>query len=278
MRRALSPVRTSSSTAAGSRSKPPGRRAAWKLTVEYDGGRYSGWQEQPNARTVQGELRQAAEAALGCPVDLQGSGRTDAGVHAEGQVAHLRATPSSAPPAPDRLRILLNDALPHDIAVLAVEPAPLAFHARHDAVSRRYVYRISTRKRAFAKRYVWWVRDPLDAEAMARAAAPIAGRHDFSRFRAEDPSRPDESTIVVVAHASIETDDDMILYHIEGSHFLWKMVRRLVGALVEVGRGSLSVEDFERLLACADSPRLPVASWTAPPSGLFLVRVDYPVR
>lgn len=275
MKRASSRVRTSSSTAAGSRSRPSGWTATWKLTLEYDGGRYSGWQEQLNARTVQGDLRQAAEAVFEGPVELQGAGRTDAGVHAYGQVAHLRARPR-APLTPNRLRDELNKELPHDVTVLSAEPAPMSFHARHDALSRRYLYQISTRKRAFAKRYVWWVRDRLDVERMQHAAASFAGRHDFVCFRAADPSRPDESTVVVVTEARIEVDDEMIVFHIEASHFVWKMVRRLVGTLVEIGRGNLSRADFESLLEGNCARRLPVAEWTAPPSGLFLAEVRYP--
>ncbi|MCB1019728.1 MAG: tRNA pseudouridine(38-40) synthase TruA [Bryobacterales bacterium] len=281
MKRVSSRVRTSSSTAAGSRNKPGGKPggkpASWKLTLEYDGGRYSGWQEQPNARSVQGDLRLAAATVLGCQVELQGSGRTDAGVHAWGQVAHLRARPSREL-HPKRLRDELNRELPHDISVLAVEPAPASFHARHDAVSRRYVYQISTRKRAFAKRFVWWVRDRLDAAQMDRAARMLVGRHDFAQFRAEDPSRPNESTLVEVSDARIEVDDEMIVFHIKASHFLWKMVRRIVGALVEVGRGNLLPSDFERLLEGEAILELPVAEWTAPPSGLFLAEVLYPDR
>ena len=275
MKRALSRVRTSSSTAAGSRSSAAGRPAAWKLTLEYDGGRYSGWQEQPDARTVQGDLRRAAETVLECPVEIQGAGRTDAGVHAYGQVAHLRARSSRQLP-PARLRDDLNRELPHDIAVLSAEPVSPQFHARHDAVSRRYIYQISTRKRAFAKRHVWWVRDRLDARRMDEAARMLAGRHDFKQFRADDPSRPEESTIVVVTAAKIDVEDDMIVFHIEASHFLWKMVRRIVGALVEIGRGKLSPADFERLLSGRPNRALPVAEWTAPPSGLFLAEVRYP--
>jgi tRNA pseudouridine38-40 synthase len=274
MKRASSRVRTSSSTAAGSRNDPLGRASTWKLTLEYDGGRYSGWQEQPNARTVQGDLRRAAETVFAGQVELHGAGRTDAGVHAQAQVAHLRARPDRPIP-PTRLRDELNRELPHDVTVLAVEPSSPSFHARHDALSRRYLYQISTRKRAFAKRFVWWVRDRLDAEAMSQAAAMLVGRHDFACFRAEDPSRPDESTIVVVTDARIEAADDMIVFHIEASHFLWKMVRRIVGALVEVGRGNLSRSDFKRLLSGKPSHNLPAAEWTAPPSGLFLAEVRY---
>jgi tRNA pseudouridine38-40 synthase len=247
----------------------------WKLTLEYDGSRYSGWAEQANApRTVMGELRKAACGLFQGPIELGGSGRTDAGVHAAAQVAHLRATPRRTVP-PQALMRLLNEALPADIAVLAVEEAPARFHARHSALSRSYVYQISTRKTAFSKKFVWWVKEPLDLAAMQHAAALIAGRHDFVRFCAKDPSKPGESTLVAVNSAGVEQQDDLILFHIEASHFLWRMVRRLAGCLVKVGLGELTVEQFEELLK-GKGREHDVASWTAPAAGLFLEKVNYP--
>ncbi|MBS1873475.1 MAG: tRNA pseudouridine(38-40) synthase TruA [Acidobacteria bacterium] len=246
----------------------------WKLTLEYDGTKYRGWQEQRNARTVMGELRTALEAFFGGEVDLHGSGRTDAGVHAIAQVAHVRSK-TTARRHPDQIRRVLNDKLPADIVVTAVEEAPNAFHARHDAVSRTYVYQISTRKSAFSKKYVWWIKDSLDVPVMARAARMIEGRHDFHCFRAVDPSKPDESSLVVVESAAIETEDDLIVFRITASHFLWRMVRRLAGVLVRLGLGEITMEDFERLLAARTDPKLDVAAWTAPSSGLFLESVSY---
>ena len=247
----------------------------WKITIEYDGGRYSGWQEQTNARTVQGELRKAAEMFLGVEVDLQGAGRTDAGVHARAQVAHLRALVKHAPLPTEFLRAL-NENLPADIAVLDVERAAVRFHARHEATSRAYRYQISTRKTAFEKRYVWWIKEPLDVPAMAHAARMLIGRHNFSCFRAADPSRPDESPIVVVESASVEIEGHLIVIRIEASHFLWRMVRRVVGVLVKLGKGEIRAEDFESLLSGQINPRLDVAAWTSPSSGLFLESVRYP--
>jgi tRNA pseudouridine38-40 synthase len=247
----------------------------WKLTIEYDGSRYSGWQAQLNARTVQGELRKAAEDFLRTSgVEIQGSGRTDAGVHALAQVASLRAK-IKHPPQPDELLRGLNERLPADVVVLAAEAAPARFHARHDAVSRSYSYRISTRKRAFEKRYVWWVKEPLDVPVMQRAARSLIGRHDFVCFRAPDPSKPEESTIVVVESAAIDVENDTIVFRIAASHFLWRMVRRLVGVLVKLGRGDISEADFAQLLKGKADKRLDVASWTAPSSGLFLEKVRY---
>lgn len=246
----------------------------WKLTLEYDGSKYRGWQEQRNARTVMGELRQAAEDVFGGKVDLHGSGRTDAGVHAGGQVAHLRAP---ALPLLDPGRILreLNDRLPAEIAVIAVEPVSSRFHARHDALTRTYVYQIATRKSAFSKKYVWWIKEPLDVPLMSRAAEMLAGRHDFVCFRAADPSRPDESTIVVVESAAIEADEGLIVFRIEASHFLWRMIRRVVGVLVKLGKHEVTIEDWRKLLDAECDGRLDVAAWTAPAAGLFLEQVKY---
>jgi tRNA pseudouridine38-40 synthase len=246
----------------------------WKLTLEYDGTQYSGWQEQTNAKTVAGEVRQAAEEFLQTDVELHGSGRTDAGVHALAQIAHLRADVKNAP-RPEEFRRALNAALPGSIAVLKVEAAGNRFHARHHAARRSYIYQISTRKRAFEKKYVWWVKEPLDLDAMQAAANMLAGRHDFACFRALDPSKPDESTVVVVDGASIHVEGDMILFRIEASHFLWRMVRRVVGALVKIGKGELTVAQFDQLLQGKCDPKLDVASWTAPAAGLFLEQVTY---
>lgn len=246
----------------------------WKLTIEYDGTRYSGWQEQRNARTVQGELRAAAEELFGEEVELQGAGRTDAGVHAAAQVAHLRVQSKRVPP-PDTIVREMNARLPADIVLLDAESVPNRFHARHDAIARSYVYQISTRKSAFSKRYVWWVKEALDVERMSEAAGKLSGRHDFVCFGAVDPARPDESTVVVVEAASVAPEGDLLLFRIEASHFIWRMVRRIAGVLVKLGKGEIAAADFDELLAARCSPRLDVASWTAPASGLFLDGVRY---
>lgn len=250
--------------------------ATWKLTVEYDGTRYYGWQQQRNARTVAGELRAAAEGLFARPVEISGAGRTDAGVHALGQIVRLRIDSSSQ----KRTEILhgLNDRLPPDITVLKVEAAPNAFDPRRDAVARYYLYQISTRRTAFAKRFVWWVKDKLDERAIEQATKSLSGRHDFGRFC--DKRAGDGSTIVVVNDVQFGRDGDLLLIRIGASHFLWKMVRRVVGALVEVGRGSLGVEEFVSLLGPRNkvASSFDIASHTAPPSGLFLERVVYDER
>jgi tRNA pseudouridine38-40 synthase len=241
----------------------------YRLDLEYDGGRYRGWQEQQNARSIAGELKRAVADAGGDVVELGGAGRTDAGVHALHQVAHLRLRG-----AVDgrKFRLAINDALPHDIHVLAMQQISDRFHARHDAVLRSYVYQISRRRTALAKKSVWWIKRPLDAQRIERAAARIPGMHDFAAFceRPQDQS----STRVLVERTEIAEDGALILVRIAASHFLWKMVRRVVGALVKVGAGELAEEDFAALLQ-GPVKGIATAAWTAPASGLYLERVLY---
>jgi tRNA pseudouridine38-40 synthase len=250
----------------------------WKLAIEYEGTKFHGWQDQNNARTVQGELLKAARDYFGGDVEIQGAGRTDAGVHAIAQVAHLRLFKTGA--KVDKLRAPelkreLNVRLPAEVVVLDVDEAPNEFHARHDAVARAYLYQISTRRTAFSKKHVWWIKERLNVKAMAAAAKLLEGRHDFTCFRAPDPSKPDASPIVVVRSAKIEAQGHLILFHIEASHFLWKMVRRIVGSLVKIGTGEMTEQQFRGLIAGKCDPKLDVASWTAPSSGLFLERITY---
>ena len=240
----------------------------FKLTIEYVGTRYSGWQRQQNARTVQGELHRAIQTALGPgPFDTYGSGRTDAGVHALAQVAHLD-TRATLPPATLLARV--NDALPADINILSVERVAPRFHARHSAVARSYLYQISRRRSAFAKPFIWWVREPLNVAAMHDAGAALTGFGDFRAFTDDDPE--EKSTQVLLDSITIRESDELILVRVTGSHFLWKMVRRIVGVLVEVGRGGLEAGQIAGLLASTSDvpPKL-----TAPASGLFLERVWY---
>ncbi len=241
----------------------------WKLTLEYDGTRYRGWQSQKNTeRTVAGVLLRAARELLGEDASIGGAGRTDAGVHALAQVAHLKAR--KALPAVE-IEHGLNDRLPFDVNVLKVEVASPNFHARHDAKSRTYLYRISRRRTAFDKRSVWWVKDRLNFTAMAAAAKLFAGRHDFASFC--ENAEGQTSTVVVVEKSEMLDWEHEIHYRVEASHFLWKMVRRLVGTLVEVGRGNLDSAAVEKLLRQKSGEP---ANWTAPPSGLFLEKVTYP--
>jgi tRNA pseudouridine38-40 synthase len=239
-----------------------------KLTIEYAGTRYSGWQIQRNARTVQGEIERAVrETTRVTQFELYGSGRTDAGVHALGQVAHLEI---DATLPPETLRRRVNEILPSDINILRVEPVRHKFHARHDAVARSYIYQIARRRTAFAKSFVWWVKDDLDVDAMRRAATGFVGMHDFRTFSDDDPDH--KSTRVLVETFDLHEDGDLLVVHVEASHFLWKMVRRLVGVVVQVGSGAMPVPDAAGLLT--QSSPLP-ARVTAPASGLFLERVYY---
>jgi tRNA pseudouridine38-40 synthase len=247
----------------------------YKLTLEYDGSKFSGWQIQNNARTVQGELQRACDELFHSVTDVQGAGRTDAGVHALGQVASITVRDSRGRLAPEKVMADLNEALPSSIAVVDCVAAPEKFHARHDAASRAYFYQISTRKAALSKKYAWWIKQPLNVKAMQEAAALIPGRHNFVRFCAPDPSRPGEPTTVVVESAEVGIDGHMVVFRIEASHFLWKMVRRLTGALVKIGLGEITLDQFQSLMAGKKDAKLDVASWTAPSAGLFLEAVKY---
>jgi tRNA pseudouridine38-40 synthase len=238
----------------------------YKLTIEYEGTRYSGWQAQGNTqKTVQGHLIKAAQQVLG-DVDIGGAGRTDAGVHAAAQVAHLRTHKAIDPLLMTRK---INDLLPHDIHILHAARARDNFHARHDAISRVYLYQISTRRTAFAKSFVWWIKDTLNVDAMQKTATAIAGRHDFSAFT-DKRLAADESRIVVVERCELARAGDLILMRVAASHFLWKMVRKLISYLVEVGRGNET--DIASRLRKNGEPYAP----TAPPSGLFLEAIVYP--
>ena len=236
----------------------------FKLLIEYAGTRYSGWQIQKNARTVQGELDRAVrEAARRREFELYGAGRTDAGVHALAQVAHLELYTDLTP---ELLRRKVNDELPSDINIRSVEKVPHRFHARHDAVSRSYLYQISRRRTAFGKPFVWWIREPLDIERMRRAASAFVGMKDFQAFTDDDPG--EKSTVVLVDRLEIAECGALILVRVQGSHFLWKMVRRIVGVLAAVGRGELAARD-------AMGEKADVAALTAPAAGLFLEGVYY---
>ena len=240
----------------------------FKLFIEYEGTRYSGWQRQENAKTIQGSIVQAAKAIFGDDyLDFQGSGRTDSGVHALCQVAHLDVKTVLAP---EIIRMKLNDILPHDINILEVEKANQNFHARHDAKSRSYIYQISRRRTAFGKNFVWWIKDKLDFNKMESASKLFIGMNNFASFSDDDPE--DKSTKVLIDDIQIKEEGDLILIRIIGSHFIWKMVRRIVGILAEVGRGRKSEKD---ILFYLNNKTNEPAKFTAPPSGLFLEKIDY---
>jgi len=240
----------------------------FKLYIEYQGTRYSGWQVQKNARTIQGEIQAAISKITGATeYEFYGSGRTDAGVHALRQVAHLEL--NTALP-PEVLRLRLDDELPSDIHILCIERAHPRFHARHHAVGRSYLYQISRRRSAFGKKLIWWIEEDLDLERMRRAAALFVGMKDCQSFSADE--REEKSSKVLIDRVQVQEAGDLILIRVEGSHFLWKMVRRIVGVIVEAGKGKLPITAIARFLKeKSDEP----AGLAAPSSGLFLERVYY---
>ena len=272
----------------------------FKIYLEYAGANYSGWQKQPketSVKTVQGTLIKAVNTVFSKNkgmnrfMDLQGSGRTDTGVHAIEQVAHLECETMLAP---EILKMKINDELPGDINILEIEKAHPGFHARHDAKSRQYLYVISKRRTAFEKRFVWWIKDKLDVKKMKEASKLFVGMHDFKAF--SDDSPDDKSTKCLVESLEITEDKMKIYIRIKASHFLWKMVRRIVGTLVEVGRGKLKTEEISELLSTPPLKKIrtdlrspaasgnkhgntgevfTVAEFTAPPSGLFLEKIEY---
>jgi len=276
-------------------TSPQARMTLWKLLLSYDGTGYSGWQVQPDRPTVQGMLARALLQITGEEVLPQGSGRTDAGVHALGQVASFSL---AARLPPENLLRALNRALPPSIRVLSAEIAPPGFHARHSARRKTYEYRIFESENhsricpPFLAPYVWDCRWQLTLEPMQQAAALLLGTHDFTSFAASDPdlttrasteSPSGPSPIKTITSASISrtkpepwTQDpepsSLLIFRITGSGFLHHMVRNIVGTLVEIGRGALAVEDLPRILAARDRA---TAGPTAPASGLFLVSVDY---
>ncbi len=240
----------------------------FKIYLEYDGSRYSGWQKQQNAKTIQGTVNKALkEIFKDTKFDFQGSGRTDSGVHAICQVAHLDVKTMLAP---EIIKLKINDLMPHDINILEIEKTNPNFHARHDAVSRSYIYQISKRRTAFGKNYAWWIKDKLDFNKMETVSKTLIGMNDFASF--SDDDKTDKSTKVLINDLEIQQTGDLILIRITGSHFLWKMVRRIVGTLVEIGRNNLNENDLKKFLSVKSN--IP-AKYTAPPSGLYLESVYY---
>ncbi len=240
-----------------------------KLTIEYDGTQYSGWQIQPNGLAVQEVLENALSGLLKEKVRVVSSGRTDAGVHARGMVAAFRTERTIPVKA---FREGLNSLLPPDIAVReAVEESP-EFNPRRDAVAKHYRYTIyhSPRRSPLNRYYVWRIGETLDLAAMQRAAALFVGEKDFAAFRASNCAA--KTTVRRIDSLDISLRDDMIVFDVRGSGFLKNMVRIMVGTLVEVGRGSMELHDIERLFQELDRRK---AGITAPPQGLCLVEVFY---
>ncbi len=243
----------------------------FKLIIEYDGTCYCGWQRQPNGRTVQQEIETALRRMTGAPVTLIGSGRTDAGVHALGQVANFVCDTSIGAQA---FQKGLNSMLPDDIVIRACERVPPGFHARFDAQSKTYRYTIRNGPlpAAIGRQYEWWIRTPLDVPAMTAAAAHFIGKKDFKAF--EGAGSPRAHTIRHVIQAAVNAmADDRIVIEIAAEGFLRHMVRNITGTLVAVGKGMHAADQIPALLAARDRGQIPA---TAPAQGLCLMRVVYP--
>jgi tRNA pseudouridine38-40 synthase len=243
-----------------------------RLTVEYEGTRYLGWQPQPGGPTVQGELERALAVVLREPVRVRGAGRTDAGVHAAGQVAAVPL--AQAPGDLGRLRRSLNALLPDDVAVRDVALVDDAFDPRRHARSRVYAYRIfnAPAPSPFWRRWAWHVPLPLATDAMAAAARLLEGEHDFAAFRGADARETPRSTVRRVLASAMHDEPPLLVYRVEATAFLKHMVRNVVGTLVEVGSGVRSPQSVAEVLAGRDRTR---AGATAPPHGLTLVEVRY---
>ena len=240
-----------------------------RLTLEYDGTDYVGWQWQPNGPSIQGQIEAALERLLKQPVRVSASGRTDAGVHALGQTATF------VPPFELPLRAYvagLTSILPRDIAVIDACHVPDDFDARRSALGKRYRYRVLNRpqRSPLRRRHRWEVFQPLDVDAMARAVQPLLGRHDFSAFRASNCEA--KSPVKLLTRADIRREDDEVTLEFVGDGFLKQMVRNIVGTLVEVGLHRRQPESVAATLQSLDRRE---AGPTAPPQGLFLVEVFY---
>jgi tRNA pseudouridine38-40 synthase len=246
-----------------------------KLTLAYDGTDFSGWQVQPDAPTIQGTLASAIGRVTGENVLPQGSGRTDAGVHALAQVATFR---TASPIPAENLVKALNDILPAAIRVLDVGEVDTEFHARTSAQAKTYRYRMFREPICppFLARYVWHFPYPLDEDAMQKAAVLVQGEHDFTSFAAVDPERGREagenSNVRTIFSSSWERSGDEFVYTVRGNGFLHHMVRNLVGTFVLVGKGTVCAQDMAGILEARDRS---AAGATAPASGLWLVNVDY---
>lgn len=243
----------------------------FKLTIEYDGGPFAGWQRQANQPSVQATLEDACSRLDGAPVTVQGAGRTDSGVHATGQVAHIDLT---KPLTSDKVADALNFHLkPHPIAVLSAQDVSDDFHARFDAIERRYLYRIINRRPplSFDAGLAWRCGQALDADAMHEAAQALIGTHDFSTFR--DSQCQAESPVKSIDDVTVSRQGNEVHVRCHARSFLHRQVRSIVGSLVEVGRKKEDPAWIADILSAADRT---LCGPVAPPDGLYLTRVIYP--
>ena len=246
------------------------RRQRFALLLEYEGTAFRGWQKQGEAgiRTVQGVLLARAAEVFGRPdCELQGNGRTDAGVHALAYTAHLEVVTALTAP---EIRAALNQQLPKDLAIRDVWPVDSRFHARHHCLGRSYLYQIAEGQRAFVKRYAWSPEEGLDLSLMEETAALFVGMHDFAAFAERQEMK--HSTQVLIDTVTLQRRDGLLLIRVVASHFLWHLVRRLVGTLVAVGSGRLTIDEVKAMLAGGQSLAPP---WMAPAHGLFFERAFY---
>lgn len=242
----------------------------YKVILQYDGGRYDGWQKQGNTdNTIQGKLESILEKLSGRPVEVHGSGRTDAGVHALGQTANFHL--DGERPA-NEVMDYLNRYLPEDIAVTAAKKAPERFHSRLNAVAKTYLYRIDTadKKMVFERKYIYGLGRELDLEQMRQAAAYLTGEHDFKSFCAN--KRMKKSTVRRLDRIEITREGSRVQLQFTGNGFLHHMVRIMTGTLIEVGLGERRPESVKEILNAEDRQ---AAGFTAPAEGLFLKNVDY---
>jgi len=244
-----------------------------KLTIAYRGTEFSGWQCQPGKRTVQECLEIALEKLWGKKISLQGSGRTDTGVHALGQVASFNAPRLHTDVV---LQRALNANLPHDVRVVKCRLVSPAFHARFDAIGKTYRYLILNHlvQDPFTLDTHWHVPRPLDLPSMRRAARMLLGRHDFASFTS-NPGYERESTVRTMTRASIARDGAVLIFHFTSEGYLYRMVRNLVGGLVKVGLGKITANDFGRILKACSRSEAPA---NAPACGLYLMNVKYPQK
>lgn len=238
-----------------------------RLQIEFDGTAFHGWQRQPETRTVQGVIEDAIRAVFGVDADVTGAGRTDTGVHALDYPCNFLVDTALAPA---RIAAALSAHLPDDIAILDARDAEPGFHARFDALSRRYAYRISTRPTALWRHVYHVPRFRLDVAPMARAAGILVGEHDFTSFT---PAACEANPVCRMLEARVDQDGPLVTVTLEADRFLHHMVRVITGTLIDVGRGRIPPEHMEAIL-CKKDRR--AAGPTAPPNGLALVRVRYP--